>query len=57
VGLHNDRNSVHRGHNTGGARLVGEYIGRMFMGMNNHPQFVIKEKLNFGDRDKADKIK
>lgn len=25
--------------------MVGEYIGRMYMGMNNSPQYVIREKL------------
>ncbi len=27
--------------------LVGEYIGRMFMGLNQQPQYVVREKINF----------
>ena len=26
--------------------LVGEYIGRIFMGLNQQPQYVVKERLN-----------
>ena len=26
--------------------LVGEYIGRMYISMNNAPQFVIRETIN-----------
>ena len=26
--------------------LVGEYIGRMYISMNNSPQFVIRETIN-----------
>ena len=26
--------------------LIGEYIGRMFLGMGNYPQYVIKETLD-----------
>lgn len=28
--------------------LVGEYIGRMYIGMNNSPQYVVREKIGFG---------
>lgn len=27
--------------------LIGEYIGRIYISINNSPQFVIKEKINF----------
>lgn len=27
--------------------ILGEYIGRIFMAVNNSPQFVVKEKINF----------
>lgn len=30
--------------------LVGEYIGRMYICMNNAPQFVIREKIESGER-------
>ena len=26
--------------------LIGEYIGRMYISMNNSPQFVIREVMN-----------
>ena len=29
--------------------LIGEYIGRMFLGMGNYPQYVIKEILDHED--------
>lgn len=29
--------------------LIGEYIGRIYIGINNAPQYVIKEKINFED--------
>ncbi len=35
--------------------LIGEYVGRMFMGLNHHPQFVIKEKLNMEDTTDCEK--
>jgi len=28
--------------------LVGEYIGRMYIGMNNAPQYVIRSKTDEG---------
>ncbi len=31
--------------------LIGEYIGRIYISMNNSPQYVIKEKINFSDND------
>ena len=27
--------------------LIGEYVGRIYMCINNSPQYVIREKLNF----------
>lgn len=32
--------------------LIGEYIGRMYISINNSPQYVIKEKHNFDDDNK-----
>lgn len=29
--------------------LIGEYIGRIYICINNSPQYVIKEKINFND--------
>ena len=29
--------------------LIGEYLGRMYMCINNSPQYVIKERINFDD--------
>lgn len=26
--------------------LIGEYIGRIYISLNNSPQYVIREKLN-----------
>lgn len=32
--------------------MIGEYLGRIYISLNNSPQFVIKEKINFdGDDD------
>ncbi len=30
--------------------LIGEYIGRIFMGLNQQPQYVVKEQLNLDDQ-------
>lgn len=30
--------------------LIGEYVGRIYISLNNSPQYVVKEKLNF-DKD------
>jgi undecaprenyl-phosphate 4-deoxy-4-formamido-L-arabinose transferase len=35
--------------------LVGEYVGRAFLHINKHPQFVIKEKINIHDKEKNHK--
>lgn len=35
--------------------LIGEYLGRMFLGMNRQPQFVVKKI--YGHSDKTDAIK
>ena len=29
--------------------LVGEYIGRIYISLNNSPQYVIREKMNLGE--------
>ena len=29
--------------------LIGEYVGRIYICMNNSPQYVIKEKMNAED--------
>jgi undecaprenyl-phosphate 4-deoxy-4-formamido-L-arabinose transferase len=31
--------------------LIGEYIGRIYISLNNSPQFVIREKYNLPDAD------
>ena len=31
--------------------LLGEYIGRMYICINNAPQYVIKEKINIGNKE------
>lgn len=37
--------------------LIGEYIGRTYMHINNEPQYVIRDKMNFpGTETKADNI-
>ena len=37
--------------------LIGEYIGRIYICINNSPQYVIKEKINVGDENENGKIK
>lgn len=32
--------------------MIGEYIGRIYISINDSPQFVIKEKINFEENDK-----
>jgi undecaprenyl-phosphate 4-deoxy-4-formamido-L-arabinose transferase len=34
--------------------LLGEYIGRMYISLNNAPQFVVRETMNIGD-EKSEK--
>ncbi len=29
--------------------MIGEYLGRIYISINNSPQFVVKEKINFDD--------
>ena len=31
--------------------MIGEYIGRIYISINNSPQYVIKEKYNFDEKD------
>ncbi|MCM1568081.1 MAG: glycosyltransferase family 2 protein [Roseburia sp.] len=31
--------------------LIGEYIGRIYISMNNSPQYVIRERINIGEED------
>ncbi|MBQ6154226.1 MAG: glycosyltransferase [Ruminococcus sp.] len=31
--------------------MIGEYLGRIYISLNNSPQFVIKEKINFDGED------
>ncbi len=31
--------------------MIGEYIGRIYICINNSPQYVIKEELNIGDKE------
>jgi undecaprenyl-phosphate 4-deoxy-4-formamido-L-arabinose transferase len=31
--------------------LIGEYIGRIYISLNNSPQFVIRDKINLPDSD------
>ncbi|MBR4084585.1 MAG: glycosyltransferase family 2 protein [Lachnospiraceae bacterium] len=33
--------------------LIGEYIGRIYISMNNSPQYVIKERLNVENQDEV----
>lgn len=35
--------------------LIGEYIGRMYISMNNSPQYVIRESLNVVQSDREDR--
>lgn len=30
--------------------LIGEYIGRIYISLNNQPQYVVREKINFEDK-------
>ena len=29
--------------------LIGEYVGRIYISMNNSPQYVIRERMNMGE--------
>jgi len=35
--------------------IIGEYIGRIYISINNSPQYIIKEKINFDEKRKKDK--
>ena len=32
--------------------LIGEYVGRIYISMNNSPQYVIREKIHLGEEDR-----
>ena len=32
--------------------IIGEYIGRIYISINNSPQYVIKEKINCSKKEK-----
>jgi undecaprenyl-phosphate 4-deoxy-4-formamido-L-arabinose transferase len=34
--------------------LIGEYIGRIYISLNNSPQYVIRERLNVGSEKKSE---
>jgi len=31
--------------------LIGEYIGRIYISINNSPQYVIRETINLGEKE------
>ena len=31
--------------------MLGEYVGRIYISLNNAPQFVIRQKVNFGEEE------
>ena len=31
--------------------MIGEYIGRIYISLNNSPQYVIREKINPSEKD------
>ncbi len=33
--------------------LIGEYVGRIYISLNNSPQFVIRDKINLEDKESA----
>ena len=35
--------------------IIGEYIGRIYISINNSPQYIIKEKINFDEKRQQDK--
>lgn len=35
--------------------FIGEYIGRIYISINNSPQYVIKEKINYNTQDQKEK--
>lgn len=37
--------------------LIGEYVGRIYISMNNSPQYVIREKIHLGEEDRQIEIK
>ncbi|MBI6873596.1 glycosyltransferase family 2 protein [Clostridium aciditolerans] len=36
--------------------LIGEYIGRIYISINNAPQYVIREKINYDIQDQKEKV-
>lgn len=34
--------------------LLGEYVGRLFMSVNGAPQYLVRERANFGEADRAE---
>lgn len=34
--------------------MVGEYVGRIYINMNNVPQYVVREKINYRERESFD---
>ena len=32
--------------------IFGEYVGRIYISMNNSPQYVIREKIHLGEEDR-----
>lgn len=36
--------------------IIGEYIGRIYISINNSPQYVIREKINYEMKDKVENI-
>jgi len=35
--------------------LIGEYVGRIYISINNSPQYVIREAINIGHMQLAEK--
>ena len=36
--------------------LIGEYVGRIYISLNNSPQFVVRETLNLDEERKENLI-
>ena len=36
--------------------IIGEYIGRIYISINNAPQYVIREKINYDTRNPNGKV-
>ena len=37
--------------------LIGEYIGRIYISLNNSPQYVIREKIGSPEEDVKDEVR